>query len=93
MDLCEELSLALILEMVDRQPRDDRIKGTRISQRKRQVMNAEFHHRVTVEPFGSSGEHRLRGVNPHCPGLGMPTTNHGEQTAVAGAEVEEAIYT
>lgn len=91
MYLPEQLLLAPVLEVVDRQPRHDDIGCSDYGQRASEIVLVQLDPRVAVESFSRPVEHRRRGVEPCRLGVRIAAADQGQEPTVAGAEIDEPL--
>jgi hypothetical protein len=92
-DFGEEFALAVVLEVMDREPGDDRVEGPDLRQRFAQVVDPQPGGGSGEESLGGTVEHRLRGVEADAFGLWVGGADEADQTAVAGPKIEDAVDT
>jgi hypothetical protein len=89
-DLGVERALALVLEVVDRHRRHDRVEAPERGQRLGQVVGDDLDAFVAREALARRAEHEVGEVEPDAEHPRTVGPEQREQAPVAGAEVEDA---
>lgn len=91
MDLAEQRTLALMLEMVDRKRGDDHIDRRLLAQRLGEVVVEELDEGIVGETLSGAIEHRRREVETDRDRARMVLSNERDQPPIACSQVDETF--
>lgn len=91
-DFREQLALAAVLEVMDREAGDDDVERPVLLQRQREIVRAQLDRRVIAEPRPRALEHRRGGVEADRPRPGVGAANQRDQPSVPGPQVEHSLH-
>ncbi len=89
-DLAEQRALALVLEMVDREPGDDRVEASSEPERPPEIVSDELDQGVILEALRRAREHRLGDVYRDSLRARMARAHQRRKAPVAGPKVEKS---